>query len=466
LILAVLLIFSWNSLTGAEREGGLSEGLFSMENIPGEEQKAESAPDYTSLAQEAESLRRELDSVKNELKKKQDAPDTAGKFSCRLGGMLLADALTVSQSEENRDFYGDVENQYMIRDLRLSMKGSGYGFLEYVCTVGLNRDSVNFKDVFLKVKNLPAVNELKIGHFDVESDMSYLASTCDQTFASYEVNPETFAWGRRLGIASVHYGAEERSRLFLGIFAGPGLDKSGAYSGTDKGLILNIRGTALPIYREGTDESPEEVWHIGSSYVWNKPDGKVALRYRPTGWAYSMPYLMSGSLPLADGSRSLAEAETIWQKGRFAVCSEGFFSFYDGFDPVYGISAQTRWMLTPGAYWKYDKEMGCFGSAAVPENLRFIDYENARFLEGFGAWEADFEWSYTDLNNLAPLAGEDAGVIFGTAHELAAGLSWYWNPQTRFLFNWIHTMPACTGQTKGLLDRPCDTLLTQFKIRF
>lgn len=412
-----------------------------------------------------QTMQSEMDDLKKDLGKKQNKPDTSNKFSCKLGGMLFMDALTVDQSDENRAFYDDdINNQFMVRDVRLSAKGEGYGFLEYECTIGVNRNDINFKDMRLVAKKTPLFGDLTFGYFKVESNMGYVASIYDETFTEFDANTYAFRAARRLGIGSTHYNADQSARLFLGVFTGRDFEKerSVVYA-DDAGVILNARATAVPIYAESCDGRLCELWHIGAAYYWNRPEDKVNLRVRPSGWAYQMPYLLNGQLPLADKSYSVAEFESAWQKGGFAIQGEGFFGFYEGYDNAYGVSLITRYMLTPGAYRSYNKNRGAFGGVAVPENLRFVDYGNCRVLDGFGAWEIACQWSYTDFDNLKAL-GENA--IYGTANEIMTALNWYWNPQTRLGFNWIHSMPNAGGAQKIGESGDCDTLIAQLRIRF
>lgn len=443
--------------------GGDSSAPDTVSNSP--EAEADAPADSLEAMKTAlDAMQSDMDDLKKELKKKQNKPDTSDKFSCKLGGMLFMDALMVGQSAENEAFYGDIDNDFMIRDVRLTAKGEGYGFLEYECTVGLNRNDINFKDMRLTAKSMPLFGDLTFGYFKVESNMDYVSSIYEKTFADFDTNTYAFRLARRLGIGSTHYNADKSARLFLGVFTGRDFEKErsdACYD--DAGIILNARATALPVYIESCDGRLCELWHVGAAYYWDKPEKNVNLRARPTGWTYQMPYLLEGSLPLADESYSLAEFETAWQKGGFAIQGEGFFGFYDSFDNAYGVSLQTRYMLTEGAYRSYDKNRGAFGAVVVPENLRFVDYENCRCLEGFGAWEVACQWSYTDFNNLQPLGGN---TVYGTMNEIATGVNWYWNPQTRLSFDWIHSMPdAGKGEYKGE-SGDCDTLLAQLRIRF
>lgn len=421
----------------------------------------------SSIKTAMDELRDEIASMKKELKKKQNSPDTSKKFSCKLGGMLFMDAVMVDQTRENAELYGNVPNEFDIRELRLSAKGEGYGNLSYECTIGVNR-GISFKDVFVRANGLPVFGDLRVGYFKVESGMGQLASIYDQTFSEFDTNTNAFRIGRRLGIGSTHFAEDKSARLFLGAFTGRNLDfnydtKGTTVEGDETGILLNTRVSAVPIYCESGDQLCE-VLHVGASYYWCRPEDSYRLRARPTGWAFGMPYLLTGSIPLGDDSFSTAQAEFAWQRNQFAVMTEGFFGFYEGYDEAYGATVQARYMLTSGAYHKYNKDRGVFGEVYVPDNLSFIDYGNMTCLAGPGAWEVAAQWSYTDMDNLGDLTG--ASVYYGRVNELLAGLTWYWNPQTRICFNWIHSMPESAHVGSETVKTECDTFLAQMRIRF
>ena len=407
--------------------------------------------------------------MKKDLKKKQNSPDPNGKFNCKLGGMAFFDALAVSQDDANRALYGDVENEFMVRDVRLTAKGQGYGFLDYEVTLGFN-SGISFKDIYLSAKNLPLTGDTKVGYFKVESSMGYMFSIFDQTFADFDTNTYSFRIGRRLGVGSTHYANDQRARLFLGAFTGKNLDvdnDAAAVEDDNAGIILNTRVSAVPLYCESSDGKLLEVFHVGSSFYWCSMEENVRLRNRPTGWTYGMKQLMDGVLENCD-DYSIAEFELAWQKRQFGVQAESYFGFYDGYDNAYGVNLLGRCLLNPDAYKVYNKERGAFGEVYVPENLRFVDYENCTCLAGPGVWEVAGQWSWTDMDNLSDGVARNAGnpLYYGRVSEFAAALNWYWNPQTRFSFEWIHT-DADTAQGRGSrVKNDCDSVIAQARFRF
>ena len=419
--------------------------------------------DSKELRAALDDLKDQVSDLKADLKKKQDKQDNTKKFSCKVGGNLIMDALALTQSDASRDLYGQIDNQVQARDARISISGEGYGFLSYGVVFGINKEEVNFKDVTVTAKDMPIFGDLTVGHFKVETNMDYLQRVFDTPSVDFDSNTNTFCAGRKLGVGSTYYTADKQGRLFLGLFTGKGFDTKSASAVSDSAILLNARATAIPIYRRCGDDYLDEVLHIGTSYYWTRldRDSQQNFRLRPTGWVYSMPYLFGGKVTLED--YSVLETEIAWQKGGFALQCEGFYGSYDGLDNGAGVTGLCRYMLTPGAFHEYDKSGGRFFQVVVPEVLRFVDFENWKYFQGYGAVEAICQWSYTDLDNLS---GTDNDLVYGTYNELLAGLNWFWNSQTRWSFNWVHAMPSSTDGTVEKEERESDTFVVQMRIKF
>ena len=132
------------------RQAAAAQAPFSEADIQPENQPSttagfelESAPLSPALTENAEpseqadlrlkidELRTEIDALQTEIKRKQDVPDTRKKFSARVGGMLEIETVTVDQSDANQAIYGDIDNDYGFRDVRVWVKGEGYENLSY-----------------------------------------------------------------------------------------------------------------------------------------------------------------------------------------------------------------------------------------------------------------------------------------------------------------------------------------------
>ena len=428
--------------------------------------------DPAGLRRSIDELQAEIASLRTEINKKQDIPDTAKKFSAKAGGMLEWDTVTVDQSRENSAFYGDIDNDFACRDLRLWIKGDGYENLSYEVCLGYT-GCLSFKNVMLTAKNLPILGTARLGYFKVESGLNYASNVYDNTFVDWESLDRTFQVGRRLGVASIHYNEDKSLRFFTGAYTGHNLtigDGKYANENSDNvGLILNTRLTAVPVYVEGTGGELCEVLHLGAGFRWVDPghdsktgaNRRTSLRAAPVDWLSDMTPLLSGSIDT--NSYTVTNIEAAWQKGRFGIIGEGHIGTYNNYDNAYGVSTTARLLLTPGAYQKYSKDGGCFAGIAVPSNMRFIDYENWTCLEGGGVWEIAAQWGWTDLDMLRDTS---IPAVYGRMNQYTVALNWYWNPQTRWGINWIHARPMAASGGANEISSALNTLACQVRFTF
>lgn len=441
--------------------------------------KLVSAEENASLSTESDSVQRSIDELKQQVESlqaqmsaKQNIPDTLKKYGAQVGGFLDLDTVAVSQSDGNKDRYGDINNDFAVRDLWLWVRGEGYGNIDYAVMLGFP-GSLAFRDVVINVKNLPILGTARIGYFKVESGLNWEQFVYDNTFVDWESCTRTFMAGRRLGVASIHHNEDKSLRLFTGIFTGQNLAiGDGKHSNEDNdnpGTILNTRLSGVPIYNAGANGEIYELLHLGAGFRWVNPGKdsvtgatrRTALGAVPTDWLADMPSLLAGQID--SNSYTVTNIEAAWQHGQFGIVSEGYVGSFNGYDNAYGVSTTGRLLLTPGAYQKYNKVNGCFGGVAVPANMRFVDCENWTCLEGWGVWELAAQWSWTDLDMLrdAPVAAN-----YGRINQYTLGVNWHWNPQTRWGLNWIYAKPVSGSGGTTESSSSLNTIAAQARITF
>ena len=174
-----------------------------------------------------------------------------------------------------------------------------------------------------------------------------------------------------------------------------------------------------------------------------------------------MPALFHGEI--VTDHYSITGIETAWQRRRFGLVGEGFIGNYKGYDDAYGVAATGRFLLTPGAYQKYDKSGGYFAGINIPENMRFVDYENHTCLEGWGVWELIGQWSWIDMDTLRAAPKTD---FYGRMHQYTVAVNWYWNPQVRWGINWIYAKPISGTAGKDETASSLNTLACQARFTF
>ncbi|MBQ2789789.1 MAG: hypothetical protein IJE97_09135, partial [Thermoguttaceae bacterium] len=140
--------------------------------------------DFGALAEETAALRAELAALREEtaaLKvdfeaaKAKEAEAAAPKkadpnapFSLRFSGRAVADATLTSADADFTDFYGETSNIWRLRDVCLTLRGSGYGNLEYKFCLAI-AEKPKIYDFYLGCKDTRYFGDERIGQFHVES---------------------------------------------------------------------------------------------------------------------------------------------------------------------------------------------------------------------------------------------------------------------------------------------------------
>ncbi|MBP5620993.1 MAG: hypothetical protein J6X44_03155 [Thermoguttaceae bacterium] len=416
------------------------------------------------LQKTSEELRADLAAEQKKNEKKD--PKISDPFTMKLTGHVSMDAVSIGKDDVAEDMYGNTKNSLGMRDVRFTMKGSGHGVLEYAMGIGVN-DRINFKDVYLRVKDTQFFGDVTVGHYFVESGMESVEATFDRVFASIDEGLRTFGQFRRLGVSSVRYGADQRTRTFLGVFAAPSI----AYSphmviNSDPGFILNSRFTTVPICEVDDDGFTREVFHLGASFYWLIPGGENELRLCTRGemWTSDNPYFLDGSIPLVDTSFSVTQAEIAYQFGETALTAEGYMcNVYDGGGTAWGTTVVARRFLTPHCSRTYLKNSGRFGSITMPEEYVFLNCKDRTVGRHWGALEAVAKWEWTELNNLQKVSNS----TYGSVNRLVTGFNWFWNAQTFLTFNWERAyVHAHNNNNNKHADSVFDTMITQMTFRF
>ena len=437
----------------SRRGGVLTGGIPELEAL--QDQIAE-------LQKTTEELRADLEAEQKKNAKKDPKP--SDPFTMKLTGHVSMDAVSISENDEAKAAFGDTKNSFTFRDTRITMKGSGHGNLEYAFGVGVN-NKISLKDAYLRVKDMKYLGNITVGHFYTESGMESIQLTYDRVFASVDECSTSFYLARRIGVSSTHYGADQRSRAFFGVFAAPAVSTTPHYNwDNDPGFILNGRLTAAPILTVDEDGFTREVFHLGASHYWLCPGGENKLRLYTRGqmWTGDNPYFLDGAIPLAGRSYSVSQAEAAYQRGEFALTAEGYVcNVYDGGGTAYGTALVSRYFLTPHCSRTYVKDSGRFGSITMPEENVFLNFKERTVGQNWGALEAVAKWTWTEMNNLKYVPG----ATYGSVHRGVMGFNWFMNHQAFIAFNWEHAFVNAHKNNKRA-KADYDTFITQLTFKF
>ena len=218
---------------------------------------------------------------------------------------------------------------------------------------------------------------------------------------------------------------------------------------------MAVRGTWNPYYaNEG-----RHVLHFGSSVVFtDDQDNVVRFRNRPEVHE-GVRFIDTGNLAVSDYHRYNTEAALVW--GSASLQSELYYTTTNGIaglpdQEFYGAYVFGSYFLT-GEHRPYRRTTAVFDRVTPLTNFWVVDSDCGTDV-GWGAWELVARWSMSDLDDPF-LAGRGAA---GKLHNVTTGFNWYWNPYTRYMFNWIHAM----GDRNDVGDNDADILAMRLQVDF
>ena len=386
----------------------------------------------------------ELERLSNEVQKiKKDTakPDTKKAWSAPkiVGRMYLDSVNFIDQNDTSRraDVNGNMQNGAGLRELRLGANGSGYDSFDYRVEFAFhnNNGRVALTDNWMGVNNVPLLGYVRAGHFKPETGLYYSMNPSNASAMEYVTPANVFGLGRRIGISSVNLFADDRIRLFFGVFQSRGTDLDRSLQEDNQGQTVNLRLSAAPWFaQEG-----KCVLHLGGHWEYVGTDNKSAtLSAKPGTFSWATPTLNSGTF--ANDYSHRGGLEFAYQNGRFSTRSElhaGSFSA-DG-QPgrhLYGAYVELAYFLTDD-FRSYNLKSGVFGAPKVKQNFHPFNHCDWNLIDGFGAWQAVFQWGYTGMDDWRKTNQEEH--FGGHQNDFVVGLTWFWTPQMRWMFEYVHS---------------------------
>ena len=395
------------------------------------------------------------------MKQKVDRPDTKKAWSSpRVSGRLFLDSINFAdQNAESRTAHGNMQNVTGFRELRLGAAGSGYNSFDYKVEVGLhnNEGRVALIDNWVGVKNVPLLGYVRAGHFKPETGLYYPMGSTNISLMEYTAAANIFGLGRRIGISSENLFAQDRVRLFFGVFHNEATDLNRRASRDNQGQIVNIRLTAAPHFaQEG-----KYLLHLGGHWEYVSPKSKAEANHSLTATPGTFGHSITSTLTAGDFANDHSHRgglEFAYQCGRFSTRSELFAgSFSGGGQHLYGTYVEFAYFLTED-FRIYDLNSGAFGGVKMKRNFHPYKRGEWNLVNSLGAWQAVFQWSYVDMDDwrTSPTTG-------GRQNDFVTGLNWFWTPQLRWMFEYVRSEQN-VGNTHS--RRSQDIFATSIRVHF
>lgn len=293
--------------------------------------------------------------------------------------------------------------------------------------------NADFKDVFVSVKDIPAIGYFRIGHFKEPQGLEQLESSnhipfIERSFASI-LNAD-----RNTGLEIRGQNNDQSLTWDLGLYHdtdsfGNATSGTGAYS-------VAGRITGLPLYRD----SGRNLLHLGASYSHRNLAGDK-LRIRTVPEAEGAPKVLDTGLFDADNMGVLG-LEFNWTYQAFAIQSEYLTARVNGVDSLGGLDRTFHGYYLQGSYF--------FTGEHRPYNKTWANFKYATpnksvWDGGVGAWQLALRYSWLDL--------DDQDVRGGNGESFTGALNWYLDSQTRVMLDYTNFHLKSVGDSDQVLMR-------------
>ncbi|MDR0391704.1 MAG: OprO/OprP family phosphate-selective porin [Planctomycetaceae bacterium] len=413
------------------------------------------------------SLELRVSSIESALSMKQDKPNSKKGFTRVIDGRIYFDSYNIIDqkgSSTGLQSLNNLNDYNGLRDLRVGVKGEGFDVFDYkidLCFIestgqNNNNSSVNLKDIWFGVNNVPLFEYVRIGQYRVEAGVSAMTGGTNTTF--FEFDGREFTSGHRIGIMSRHLWARDTIRFFAGYFYDRNINRMRFDRNDNQGSITNIRLTFLPYASRGKDGKIDgkDFVFLGGHYCYydiSKPQLSATFteRFGTLDLEPLQPFTINTNRFNKFG------LEFIYQKTAFTLQSEVYANVYNSVNlngttkdrKIWGAYITAKYFLT-GDYRKFSSDTATWSAVNLKNNLDLKKINDSNYIESLGGLEVAFKWGYTDTSDFYDANIPFATQFTGSVNDLTVGLNWYWSPQARWLFDYIYVMP---NQQRGTIGR-------------
>ena len=287
-------------------------------------------------------------------------------------GRIQFDVANFTQNAASDAQFGNAQNTVGFRRARLALLGE-YEQIDYIIEMDFANRGINsvinskdqstaFKDVYIQVRDLPVIGNVRVGHFKECFGLEHLTSDNYTTFMERSLDDEgAFVPGRNDGIMAYNWTENQRATWAIGTFTNQtGYDQPPTFVYDHWGLDMAMRATYLPWYDEAS--GGRGLLHTGHRLrLSQRPDHTMTLAARPES-AFA-PSVVNMTLTGLNDMQVLRTPKPPWSMGR-SPCNRNSLprpptirraasnNFYGGYAFVsYFLTGENR---------PYNRKMGVF----------------------------------------------------------------------------------------------------------
>ncbi|MCS7312780.1 MAG: OprO/OprP family phosphate-selective porin [Acidobacteria bacterium] len=356
-------------------------------------------------------------------------PLTVQAVEIKVGGRIQNDWSLVATGRDVEPVVGSLTTGTRFRRARVLVEGTLDKRVEFRAEYEFAGGQAGFTDVYIGLKGIPGLGQLRVGHFKEPFSLEELTSARFITFNERSL-PNVFVPARNTGVMVGNAVLKNRLTWAAGVFRDTNTFGDGEGDGE---YSLTGRLTGLPWYAD----KGQRLIHVGVAFSQRKPDGdQVRFRLRPE--VSIAPNFVDTRDIRVDGSRLLgAEGAVVF--GPFSVQGEYITTTLDrvtGSDVTFaGYYVYASVFLT-GEHRPYRTSTGVFDRVKPRKSLAD---------GGPGAFEIAVRYSWLDL--------DDQDIRGGRLADLTVGLNWYLNGNTAIKINYVRADRRDVGTAQFLVTR-------------
>ena len=331
----------------------------------------------------------------------------------------------------------DPQDRFGFRRVRLSFRGKIGDNMIYRFDPEINNpDDWEWRDVFIGFTNLPGNHELLVGNQKRPYGLDHLNSSNDNIFLERPmivdfVNEDA----RRLGVCVYGVSDDLRWNWRYGVYNGNKVQDSDAFYVSDH-YQLEAAGRLATTWWYDETSGGRGYGHLAINGTVAHPDGDspgntADFFVRPEARS-SRRWIDTDPIFGAEWYEVFG-VEQVFNVGPFQATGEIYNTFVQregGSDlHFWGAYGYVSYMLT-GEHMEWKRDSGTLGKVTPFENFFLVDRCCGGTGGGLGAWQVAARYSYLDST--------DKDISGGVGHSATLGLVWYFNPNAKLQFNWVH----------------------------
>jgi phosphate-selective porin OprO/OprP len=397
-------------------------------------------------------------------------------FRLHVGGRFDFDS-TVYHQTTTLPF--DLQDGSDMRRARLRADGSIGENIDFVTEVNFaniqdvtNEDtttligSVGLTDFYATFKNVPLLQNVRIGHFKEPIGLEHLTSSNNWYYMERSSGHDAFLQPFNFvnGIEAFNTWCDDR---ITGAIAFTQVGKETitpfAFGAGNGQTAVTGRLTCLPIY----EDEGRRLLHLGIGYsVSGTDNNNFTTANRPLvragAGSQQVPNIIATGSFFTNSPVQFVDAEFAAVRGRYSLSAEyevveghnvfgalnnGIFSDPRGDVTYQALYVETGFFLNPDDYRRFDKRQAVWGrqyaapcGADQPHSMWLFDHRPVQLI---------CRYTYLDLASGNPVLTSSSGVQAGWENDVTAGVDWYINPQVHFIVNYVYTHLTYVNNTGG-----------------